>query len=662
MAEEPDIEASGESPSAFADTGLAAALDEAGRSGPELAPDVKAYFQAQTELARDQRHHMAAQFKLELRAKFIELWSKRLKLLLQAMTVSVGALAAFAVGAVAWDARQDRALSIAPVDAPPDFTARGLTGRVLAGQLQDKLARMQRETVDLNAPAKVRAAEEREIKVEMPEAGLSLAEVQMLLQQWLSRRIEVQASLSHPPEAPAGALVATVRAGEEPGEQLVQADGNVDAALQKAAEHVYEDIYPARFANWLDQHGRTEEAIVLLRRLAGEGSAIDRSAAFVQLARLGGYPVQQRFALYQEAVRLDPLNEQALTNLGVDATDIETRLAYYRRGMQAQEKRPIPTVLGMFPYMNFHRELGETVDSFQGSCRQMDVSPCTDEAYAQAFLATGRTGNATNAGQSGAFPTSVRSIASRHDTKIASMMLAAPRPDLAERSEDFQARTELAWLDAEGFNDQQKQDWQGLAAVVVRAKILLNGASPPSNFNEMSSSAAMAYARLGRFPEAEAELARLSPDYDRSQTLRLHALISDLKGEARQAVASWAQAVAAAPSLPQAETEWGQSLLKRGDPDGAIVKLTSASHKAPHNADPIEVWGEALLAKGDFVGAAGKFAEAFKYAPHWGRLHLKWAEALARQGKDDAARAQKQAAMADDLTPAERAELNGLKV
>jgi tetratricopeptide (TPR) repeat protein len=661
VAEEAEIDIPEGAPSAGSELPLAAALDEAARD-PALRPRLDAMFEAQTELLRDQRHHLSLQFKLEYRARFLDVWSKRLKLLLQAMTVAVGALAAFAVGAVAWDAHQDRALSIAPVDAPPDFAARGLTGRVLAGQLQDKLARMQRETVDLNAPAKVRADEERDIKVEMPEAGLSLAEVQSLLQQWLSRRIEVQASLSHPPEAPEGALVATVRAGEEPGGQLVQADGNVDAALQKAAEHVYADVYPARYAFWLDQHGRTEEAIPLLRRLSAEGTGESRSAALFRLQTIGVFDGPQKQALLREAVRLDPLNGLALDALGRTMPDSEQRLAFIKRGMDALEKRPIPTVAGLAPYMNYHRLLGETVDSFQGSCREMDVSPCTDEAFAEAFLTTGRTDNAVIATQSVIFPASVESIVSRHDTKIAGAMLAAPRPELEGRSDDFQTQAEIAWLAAEGAYDRQKEDWQGLATVLLRVKLMAQQPYLGQIQGQILQGSTLDDAHLGRFAEAEADVAQIGSTLDRSQVLQLHATIADLKGDHRSADAYWAQAIAAAPSYPQAETDWGRSLLKRGDADAAIARLKSASRKAPHFADPIELWGEALLAKGDFDGAAGRFAEAVKYAPHWGRLHLKWAEALARQGKADAARARKQAAAAEDLTPAERAELNGLRL
>jgi tetratricopeptide (TPR) repeat protein len=380
------------------------------------------------------------------------------------------------------------------------------------------------------------------------------------------------------------------------------------------------------------------------------------------LTTIGVFDLPQRLALLREAVRLDPLNGLAWDWIGRSTSDSEQRLALIKRGMDALEKRPIPTVAGMAPFMNYHRALGETVDSFQGSCREMDVSPCTDEAFAEAFLTTGRTDNAVIATQSVIFPASVESIASRHDTKVAAAMLAAPRPELEGRSDAFQTQAEIAWLAAEGNYDRQKEDWQGVATVLVRVKVLAGQVYLGPILGQILTAAALDDAHLGRFAEAEADVAQMGSTVDRSQVLQLRATIADLKGDHRSADAYWAQAVAAAPSYPQAETDWGHSLLNRGDADAAIAKLKSASRKAPHFADPIELWGEALLAKGDFGGASARFSEAFKYAPHWGRLHLKWSEALARQGKADAARAQKQAAAVEDLTPAERAELNGLRV
>jgi tetratricopeptide (TPR) repeat protein len=169
------------------------------------------------------------------------------------------------------------------------------------------------------------------------------------------------------------------------------------------------------------------------------------------------------------------------------------------------------------------------------------------------------------------------------------------------------------------------------------------------------SQLALAKAKTGDSAGAEAIIATTPGDcYD---CVRLRGVIA---AEARQwGRADWwfARAVHDGPWLPFAETDWGQSLLARGQPDTAIAKFTIANQKDPHIADPLEGWGEALMARNQSQLAVIKFAEAEKYAPNWGRLHLKWGEALGCVGKKDEARAQYQKASTQDLTAAEKAEL-----
>ena len=119
----------------------------------------------------------------------------------------------------------------------------------------------------------------------------------------------------------------------------------------------------------------------------------------------------------------------------------------------------------------------------------------------------------------------------------------------------------------------------------------------------------------------------------------------------------FARAATLAPSIPFAFGDWGDMLLKKGDPEGAIEKYRLANQKGPHFSDPLEGWGEALMAKNQSHLALAKFAEAEKYAPNWGRLHLKWGEALVYAGKKDEAKAQFDRAVSLDLTPFEKAEL-----
>jgi Flp pilus assembly protein TadD len=57
-------------------------------------------------------------------------------------------------------------------------------------------------------------------------------------------------------------------------------------------------------------------------------------------------------------------------------------------------------------------------------------------------------------------------------------------------------------------------------------------------------------------------------------------------------------------------TDWGGTLLHKGDLDGAIAKFRSAHQKGPHFADPLEGWGEALLYAGKKDEAKAQFARA----------------------------------------------------
>jgi tetratricopeptide (TPR) repeat protein len=171
---------------------------------------------------------------------------------------------------------------------------------------------------------------------------------------------------------------------------------------------------------------------------------------------------------------------------------------------------------------------------------------------------------------------------------------------------------------------------------------------------------AYAKARLGDMAGAQALIATTPLDSD--DALRMRGRIAVVAKDWAAADRWFEAATRQSPSIPFAYLDWGQALLAKGDLDGAIAKAQQAHRLTPHFADPLELWGEALMTKGDLGGAASKFAEAIKYAPNWGRLHLKWAEALAKAGKPDEARSHRQTAASLDLTAAERAELNTLRI
>jgi len=207
------------------------------------------------------------------------------------------------------------------------------------------------------------------------------------------------------------------------------------------------------------------------------------------------------------------------------------------------------------------------------------------------------------------------------------------------------------------FQHAAMGDWRE-AAAAARAEVAAfdaayaQGAARPVSHAWVFPLLVVAEARSGDLARAHADAAVMPADCH--ACLSAHGVLASV--EHNWAAADWwfARAVAAAPSIPFAYAEWGQSLLARGRADEAIAKFTMANVKGPHFADALEGWGEALMARNQSHLAVAKFAAAEKFAPNWGRLQLKWGEALYYAGKkDDAAR---HFARAADLTPSENAE------
>jgi hypothetical protein len=187
MAEEPEfsesIDASGVDPVA-----LGAAMK---RASSKVDEQLSAYL-------AEQRHLMAAQFAPQMRQLHLGIWEKRLGVFLRLATALVGVGVAGALGFMVWSAATSNGLMIEPFSVPPDLAERGLTGQVLAAKLQDRLALMERNTNSLR-PAKSYANSwgEHAIKLDIPETGISLTELDDFLRAKLGHDINVSGEVVH---------------------------------------------------------------------------------------------------------------------------------------------------------------------------------------------------------------------------------------------------------------------------------------------------------------------------------------------------------------------------------------------------------------------------------------------------------------------------------
>src|SRR5437868_14775195 len=174
--------------------------EESARSGEETGAPVAvtlALAGASREKADafldDQRQHLHEQ----LKQIHLDIFEKWLGVALRLATLCVGVGAAAGVCLMIWDAFHSNGLLIEPFAVPADLAARGLTGQVIASQVQDKLTAMQAATLSFRPARSYANNWGNDIKVEIPETGVSIGEFRRFLREWLGHDTHITGELWH---------------------------------------------------------------------------------------------------------------------------------------------------------------------------------------------------------------------------------------------------------------------------------------------------------------------------------------------------------------------------------------------------------------------------------------------------------------------------------
>jgi tetratricopeptide (TPR) repeat protein len=622
---EPDIGAASLSPAAAMAIGV-----RKGRAGEKADPEFDAFLRKQSRLIDLQTEHLHEQRELMTSRLRLGRWRDRVTLALQGLTVLVGIAVAGAVAVMAWQAHEDHGVSIAAFSVPPDLGQRGLTGQVVASELLDGLAALQAKTVTARPASSYANDWGGDIKVEIPETGVSIGELDRYLRGWLGSETRITGEVVR---TPAGIAV-TARSGQAPGRRFEGPEPDLDGLVAKAAEAVYAQTQPYRYAVYLASNGRRAEASALFAQLAQSGAPEDRPWAYA-----GWASILQEEGRHYDAIRMAnaaiSLNRQIQPpyetvgvssdvvgqwSVGIDNPRRELELV---RGGQAGVPRDQRADRVRFL---------EAVQAFYRSDFR------TSAALLSALVAFDLEGR-----QGGYTPRHLRAraLALMHDVTGAELLEAGPLDTNTYQAILARGETLGDWAGAAGRLELGGRD----AALSGDAQKTL---VPPL--------LAQAIAHLGRISEAKA-LAASTP-LDCYRCLIARGEIATLERDWAAADHWWAELDRQSPNWPP--TEWAMSLLARGDLDGAIEKAMEAHRRTPRFADPLELWGEALMQKGDNAGAATKFAEAEPDAPRWGRLHLMWGEALMLSGRYSEARRQFEIANGLDLSRPDRAALQVL--
>lgn len=624
------------------DSGTAAlglAFDVA-RSNPEMADDARALLRAQARLARMQADLLGEDQSLMRWSLRFRHLSAMMKLAFELAVAFVLVAIAAALGTAMWSAAHDNGLVIEAFSVPPDFAARGLSGEVVASRLLDKLARMQDATNSIRPADTYRNNWGDDIKVEIPDTGISIGELNRYLRRWLGGETHITGEIYRT----SSGIAVTARARDF-GTTFVGKDGDLDALLQKAAESIYSGTQPYRYAAFLDEQGRDPEAMAVLVRLASEATPDERAWALSLLGNLYNFFGRSNLALatLRAGVAADSENAHAWDNLasGEQQLDhMEDAIHHTQHALSLYDTGSVafdPERVAIIKLQDEAFLASASGDYLTAEAKDEAIRRLPDRGGSQAQATTDE---AIQAGMD-------------HDIARARGLLAATHPqNMNERLNMWFQSAGVAFLG---------HDWRTLEHLLDKRVVF--GSTPvqfhvvlKSIFNRIPESMlAQAKAEQGDIADARRLIAATPLDcYD----------CVEARGSIDSDARNWgganfwfARATHDAPSVPMALSDWGTMLLKKGDIAGAIGRFAGAHAKGPRYADPLEGWGEALIRANRSDLALAKFEAANRLAPNWGRLHLAWGEALLYAGRKTEARTQWGIAARLFLTAAERTKL-----
>jgi tetratricopeptide (TPR) repeat protein len=597
--EKPSVETADSLSSVEAFAAAVAAI--ASRQDPEVARKTAQFLEHQSRLAETQREHLKDEHAVRLhflrgqaREVDIRRFGLRLRVGFQLFLVLVATVIGIGGVILFNDAVHSRRVVMEPFDAPPALAVRGLTGKVIAGGLLDELSRLQDATRSSDAAPGLSGAWAGNIKLDVPETGVSVAEISRLLTERFGHDAHIDGDLV---ETASGGLVLTVRGNGVPPRSFSGSPTELGKLTLEAAEYVYAKSQPVRWASYLQNAGRSEEAIVFCREAIAGASKADQPYLLNiwanSINNTGGSP-QEGLGLYRAALKLKPDYWIGYNNVMNELWLMGDEEGAWHTGESMRKVaggRP-----GRAPEIYF-----QNVDALTWNLGAWLNSTVID-AEANAGVGTGQVTSGP----------SIADIQARlHEVDAADLTLKTMKEDPHDPSIGAIAHFVRGRLATEtGDTASAATEMEAFGAAYADPIV-------STGYPGYGCWIAPAEEAAGHADKADAVLKAGGHFVD---CYRFRGDILDHRGDWVTAQKAYAQAVALAPDLPAGYYSWGVALAKHGDLAGSEAKLKDANQRAPHWADPLKAWGDVLVKQGKAKEALAKYQEALKYAPNWAQL------------------------------------------
>ncbi|MDB5985919.1 MAG: hypothetical protein JWR16_972 [Nevskia sp.] len=586
---------------------------------PELTRQQVGFLQRQAALQTEQLQNLRTQ---NLRDRLRIVFDVALSLGV------VGLLSLAAWGVIgAWRSQN---VVVSAFEVPPSFEQQGLSGTVVAAAVLDRLRALQDATRTTSAKRDIEDAWSGDLKLEIPEAHVSIGELQRYLHDALGNETRISGSLIQQSDV----IALTVRGRGIPAKIFSGKREQFASLTNQAAEYLYGRSEPTLFAAYLVAEGRDDEAIALAKASYTRSLAVDRPALLNSWANGLDDQGQVAEALekHREAIRLKPDFWVGYSNVINDQFLLGDEEGAYRSGRDLELRSHRHGLFGSKSPSVYYLNLDTLILDLPAEHQDL----LQDEAANH--------GEGSSAAQDA--PADAEMLARMHDTAHARLVLQTS-PGLGS---DPYVAAETHYV--EGLMALDRGDY----AAALTSYESLSGALEKNpglvvNLNFPYCWIALGEELGGHARQADAALQKGGHLVD---CYRFKGDIDDHRGDWVLAQQDYAAAVALAPDLPGPYDSWGAALARHGDAAGAIAKFKESNRRGPHWCDPLERWGEVLASQGDLQAALERYAEAAKYTPAWGHLDLVWAQALEKLGRKDKARQKYRAALDAELSDAER--------